>query len=63
LLYPAPWLPNALISTRNIAKACEDDAESCTNAAWGMLRPDFVFNFKGFKVIIPVMNMEIFDIA
>jgi len=63
LLYLAPWLPNTLISTRNITKACEDDAESCMNAVWGMLRPEYVFNFKGFKVIIPIINMDIFDIA
>ena len=52
-----------LICTLNIAKACEDDTESFMNAAWVMLRPEYVFNFKGFKVIIPVINMEIFDIA
>lgn len=56
----ALWLPNTLISMHNIAKACKGDAESCTNATWSKLRPEYVFNFKG---IIPIVNKEILDIA
>ena len=58
-----PFFINTHICIYNIAKACEGDEESCMNAAWSKLRPEYVFNLKAFIGIIPIINKEILDIA